>query len=180
MCIAIGCKVCRHALTIGAVGNRYVVARQDERQRRPGCVPAHQAQALQGFCALASRLPTRERQDERALDELAASKAHRLRARYSAATFLTCGLAWCVAQVFTCVGGAASTHQQLNANFRKESKRDIYTVCARERRPHLAFHRTSCMRRALLALHHLNELGAQTSYAWAHTTNDRTTLRSGK
>jgi len=51
-------KVC--ALAIGTVGNRYFVARQDEYQRRPGCIPAHQTQALQGVCTLASRLPTRK------------------------------------------------------------------------------------------------------------------------
>ena len=56
MFIAIVCKVC--ALAIGTVGNRYFVARQDECQRRPGCIPAHQTQALQGVCTLASRLPT--------------------------------------------------------------------------------------------------------------------------
>ena len=51
-------KVC--ALAIGTVGNRYFVARQDEYQRRPGFIPAHQTQALQGVCTLASRLPTRK------------------------------------------------------------------------------------------------------------------------
>lgn len=136
MCIAIGCKVCRHALAIGAVGNRYVVARQDEYQRRPGCVPAHQAQALQGFCALASRLPTRERQDERALDERAASKAHCLRAGYSAATFphVRLGMVCCTGVYMRWTGRLRPSAAQCEFS-QGEYARCIHGVCTRAQTP---------------------------------------------